>query len=216
GIAEPVLNVSVQRRHKAVPQAALSEDKEADSVDLVHHLNNSGKERLRDAMAVVGPSRQQQVFKLIERNYNWDLETPKDFHQSLEQVQDQVLTCGPNVELQFREAIRQEAGQFRLVAEQDSTGKALMHVPAHQARRAVRCRLLDVLAHDLACLLHIQPRFLTCPADGAPLLCGKRSLTQTVEKPLHSFLGLRAAQSELSCPAAESGRWEKFQSFRRT
>ena len=72
-VVQPVLDVAVQRRHEAVPQAALGEDQEADAVDLVHGLDDAGEERLGDAMAVVGAAGQQQVFELIEGHHDRDL-----------------------------------------------------------------------------------------------------------------------------------------------
>ena len=43
-VIEAVLNVPVERRHEPVPQSALREDEEAQSVDLVHHLHDTREE----------------------------------------------------------------------------------------------------------------------------------------------------------------------------
>ena len=75
-IVEAVLNVAVQRRHEAVPQAALGEDQEADAVELVHRLHDAGEEALGGAMAVVGAASQQQIFELIEGDHDRNVAAP--------------------------------------------------------------------------------------------------------------------------------------------
>ena len=69
-VVEAILDVAVERRHEAIPQAALGEDQETDAVDLVHRLNDAGEKRLGDAMGVVAAAGQQQVFELIEGDHD--------------------------------------------------------------------------------------------------------------------------------------------------
>ena len=93
-VVQPVLDVAVQRRHEAVPQAALGEDQEADAVELVHRLDDAGEERLGDAVGVVAAAGQQQVFELVEGDHDRDLQAAEHLHQHLEQRQHQVLPLG--------------------------------------------------------------------------------------------------------------------------
>ena len=107
-VVEPILDVAVERRHEAVPQAALGEDQEADAVDLVHRLHDAGEERLGDAVGVVAAPGQQQVFQLIEGDDDRDLQAAETLHQHLEQRQHQVLPRGPDLEVQLGEAVGEE------------------------------------------------------------------------------------------------------------
>ena len=57
-----------------------------------------------DAMAVVGPAGQQQIFELIEGDDDRDLQALEDLHEHLEQRQHQVLPARADLEIQLREA----------------------------------------------------------------------------------------------------------------
>ena len=43
-IIEPILNVTIEAGHKAVPQSPLGEHKEAKTIYAMHELHNAGKE----------------------------------------------------------------------------------------------------------------------------------------------------------------------------
>ena len=153
-VVQPILNVAVQRRHEAVPQAALGEDQEADAVELVHGLHDAGEERLGDAVAVVAAAGQQQVFELVEGHHHRDAQAAQHLHQHLEQRQHQVLPAGPHLEVQLGEAVGEEVGQVGLVAEQDGAGEALVGCAGASGRpccapRCARCGWHDQVAGPL-------------------------------------------------------------------
>ncbi len=155
GVVEPVLDVAVQRRHEAIPQAALREHQEAHAVDLVHGVNDAGEERLGTAPAVVGAAGQQQILQLVERDHHRNLQAQEDLHQLLEQRQHQVLPARPHLEIQLREAVGQEVGQVRLVAQQRRPREALAHAGGASGRRC--------------CAPRCAPRAGTAPRRRAPV-----------------------------------------------
>ncbi len=166
-IVQAILDVTVQGRHKPVPQAALGENQEADAVDLVHGPHDAGEEGFGDAMAVVSPPGQEQVFQLIEGGHHGNLQAAEHLHQHLEKGQDQVLPAGPDLEVQFRETEGDKVSQRRFVAFEDGSSEALMDVPAHEAGGVVRLCSLDVPTHQLPGPVRIEPCFRANPAKGA-------------------------------------------------
>src|SRR5262245_34440229 len=159
-VGQAILDVTVQRGHKTIPQPALGKNQKAQTVDLVHGLHDPGEECLGDAMAVVAPAGEEQVFELVESYDNGNLETPEDRHQRLEQAQHQLLPARTNVEIQLGKPVREKVRQISLITEQDGSGESLLQVAAHQACRVMASGVLDVIANDLACPLWFQPRFL--------------------------------------------------------
>ncbi len=133
GIVEPILDVTIERRHEAVPQAAFGEDQEAQAVDLMHRLDDAGEEGLGGAVAVIGAARQQQIFELVEGDDDRDFEALENFHQHFEQPQHQVLPRGPHLEIQLREPIRQEVGEIALIAQQGRPRETLINMAAQLA-----------------------------------------------------------------------------------
>ena len=115
----------------------------------MHCLHDAGEERLGDPVAIVAPASQQQVFELIERGHDGNLQAQEDLHQDLEESKHEVLPGRPHLEFELREAIREEAGQLRLVSEKRCPGEPLIDVPAHEAGGIVRLRALDVVAEQL-------------------------------------------------------------------
>ena len=93
-VVQPVLDIAVERRDEAVPQAALGEDQETEAVDLVHHLHDAGEKRLGDLVGIVAAASEQQVFELIEGHDDRRLQRAEHFHQHLEQREHEVLPGG--------------------------------------------------------------------------------------------------------------------------
>lgn len=223
-VVEAVLDVAVQGRDEAVPQAALGEDEEADAVELVHGLDDTGEERLGDAMAVVGTADEQQVFHLVEGDHDRDLQSLEDLHQYLEQGQDEVLACGPDLEFEFGKAEGEEIGEVGLIAEQGGAGKPLVDVMPHVPGRVVRLEALDVLTHESAGLVDVEPRFgAECRHAGAArrrpgrvheAMGGRGAARQLIDDPLRAFLGLGAAEAEMPRPACQSRRREQVKALR--
>src|SRR5258708_34361484 len=102
-VIEPILNVAVQRWNKAIPQAALREDEETDAVNLMHHLNDTGKKSLRHAMAIVITASKQQILELIEGDDYRDFLVEKNNHQHFEKGGHQILPRGTHLKLQLCE-----------------------------------------------------------------------------------------------------------------
>src|SRR5262249_21389585 len=69
----------------------------------------------------------------------------------------EVLPGRPHLEFELGEAIREKAGQLRLVAQQRCPGETLIDVSAHEAGSIVRLRALDVTAEQLKGPLRLNP-----------------------------------------------------------
>jgi hypothetical protein len=107
-VIQTILNVSVEGRHKAIPESPFRKDQETQPVNLVHHLHDSGKECLGDSMGIIASASKEQIFQLVEGNNHGSFQGSKDLGQYLEQRQNKVLTCGSDVEIQFGKTICKE------------------------------------------------------------------------------------------------------------
>ena len=66
----------------------------------------------------VGAAREQQVFQLVERDDDGDLQDLEHFHQHLEERQDQFLPAWLHLVVEFREAVGEEVGQIAFIADE--------------------------------------------------------------------------------------------------
>ncbi len=203
-VVEPVLDVAVQARHEAVPQAALGEDQEAQAVELVHRLNDAGEERLGDLVRVVAAPGQQQVLKLVKGDHDRDLEVAEDLHQHLEQRQHQIAAGRADLEGQLREAVGEEVGQRRLVAEQGRPAEAGEDRPTHQAGGVVRLGPLDVGGDQLARLFGGQAGLVDSPLGRNRGARNRGAGGEGVQQPGGAVLRAGAAQAELARPLAQA------------